>query len=91
MQPEQILVPWVLDWWGSKQISPRIKRNEEWEEFRAIKVLRASDGKRRKQSVGVIPSEKWRHENTLEEQAVVGTYPPLPRSLEISEASPNLL
>lgn len=40
----------------------------------------------------VIPSEKWRNENTLEEQAVVGTYPPLPKSLErISEASLNLL
>lgn len=40
----------------------------------------------------VIPSEKWRNENSLEEQAVIGTYPLLPKSLEkISEASLNLL
>lgn len=72
---------------------PNIFGQQKWglQEFRAIKVHRVSDGKRRKQSSGVISSEKWRNESTLEEQAVVGSYPPLPKSLKICEASPNLL
>lgn len=73
---------------------PNIFGQEKWglEEFRAIKVLRVSDRKgENKVQVFTKFTEKWRNESTLEEQAVVGAYPPLPKSLKICEAPPNLL